>query len=388
MSIRTEILTSLSRVDAAEWDALAGEDDPFVEHAFLSALEESGSVGEGTGWMPHHILCRKDGRLVGAIPLYLKEHSYGEYIFDWGWAEAARRARIRYYPKLVSAVPFTPASGHRLLVAGGEESGAIIQALVERVYRVAKETRSSSIHFLFTTEAERRSLSEEFGFLPRLTYQFHWENRGFTNFEDYLSAFRSQARKQVRKERRLAAESGLTLRTVRGAELSREEWSALYRFYRRTAAHKHAIPYLTAAFFEMMPQKLAHRVVVALASEGKKPIAGALAFQKGKHLYGRYWGALITHEMLHFELCYYQLIEFAITEKLSRFEAGAQGEHKLKRGFLPSPTYSAHWIQHPALSQAISDYLPREALAVKEEMRFLAEHGPFPRVPRAEEKGA
>ncbi len=367
-------------MDAAEWDALAGADDPFVEHAFLSALETSGSVGRGTGWDPLHVLVRRGGHLVGAAPLYAKSHSYGEYIFDWGWASAAQRAGIRYYPKLLSAVPFTPATGRRLLVANDATQGVVVDALVDGIHALAEQIRASSIHWLFLTAHEHTALAARPECLARLTYQFHWSNPGYASFDDYLGSMRSAARKEVRRERRKAAESGLDIRTKLGTELTSAEWQALFRFYADTAARKGAIAYLTRGFFAEVRRTIPHRVVVALASRGDEPVAGALAFQKGKQLFGRYWGALDDFEALHFELCYYQLIEFAIASGLVRFEAGAQGEHKLKRGLLPSPTYSIHWIRHPGLAEAIAEFLPRETQAVEEEMRFFAEHSPFKRV--------
>jgi uncharacterized protein len=380
--MQIEITPGLAEISATDWDALAGEDDPFLEHAFLLALETSGSVGPKTGWTPHHLLCRehKTGPLLGAIPLYLKDHSYGEYIFDWGWAGAAKRAGIRYYPKLLSAIPFTPATGQRILAGDPQKPAA--KALIQAARAETERLGASSLHFLFTTAEERTALAKEHGLLPRLTYQFHWESRGYQSFEDFLKSLRSEARKQIRKERATARESGLRLHTKRGPEMSEAEWRSLYRFYRQTAAEKGAIPYLTPRFFEEIRQKLPQRVVVAFASRGEEPLAGALAFQKGKNLYGRYWGSLVEASALHFELCYYQLIEFACVNGLQRFEAGAQGEHKLKRGFLPSPTYSAHWIRHAGFSEAIADYLAREAEATEAEISMLSEHGPFPRGPR------
>src|SRR6266700_3756763 len=349
--IETEVLSSISRVEAAAWDALAGDDDPFLEHAFLNALELSESVGAAAGCVPRLVVARQAGRLVGAVPLYLKTNSYGEFIFDWGWAEAAQRAGIRYYPKLVAAVPFTPATGHRLLVAPGADAAGVTRALVRAVEQVATDERASSIHFLFCTEAEKDALAEAH-YAPRLSMQFHWENRRpevFTDFDDYLSIFRSRNRKQVRKERAAAAAHGLTFRTATGAELDDRDWTALYRFYSTNVARHHGIEYLQPAFFEVARRTLSQRLVATLAYRGGTPVAGTVNFEKGRHLYGRYWGCLEEYQMLHFELCYYRLIERAIERRCTRFEAGAQGEHKLKRGLLPSFTHSAHWIRHPQL---------------------------------------
>lgn len=377
--LTVQIIPSLADVDPAEWDALAGDDDPFLEHAFLAAFETSRSVGKGTGWDPLHVVVRRAGKLVAAAPLYAKSHSYGEYIFDWGWASAAQRAGIRYYPKLLSAVPFTPATGRRLLVEGGATRGPVFEALLAGIHAVADQLGVSSIHWLFLSADEHAALAERAGFLARTTYQFHFTNPGYASFDDYLGAMRSAARKEVRRERRKAAESGLTLATKRGTELTDAEWKALFRFYTDTAARKGAIAYLTQRFFEEVRCTLPHRVVAALASRGDEPVAGALAFHKGRQLFGRYWGASDDFEALHFELCYYRLIEFAIEHRIARFEAGAQGEHKLKRGLLPSPTYSIHWIRHPGLAEAIAEYLPRETRSVEAEMDYFAEHSPFRR---------
>ena len=385
--MRLQVIDALSQLSEPDWNALVSPDDPFTTYAFLRALEDSGSVGQGSGWQPMHVVAYDDTLLVGAIPLYLKTDSYGEYIFDWGWANASQRAGIRYYPKLTSAIPFTPATGRRLLLHP-QAPPETVDTLVQGLQDLAEKTKASSIHALFLTKEEQDALSPK-GFLPRLTYQFHWENKvgsGYQDFDDFLQHFRSSIRKQTRKERRQAAASGLTLCVKRGSELNEAEWAALFHFYRHTAQDKHAIPYLTKKFFDLLRGPLMPYVVASLGLKGETPVAGSLAFQKGKHLYGRYWGCLESHEALHFELCYYQLIDFCIKHKLTRFEAGAQGEHKLKRGFLPSPTYSAHWLRHPGFAQAIADFLERETSAVQEEMAALLPHGPFHREGEPEEK--
>jgi predicted N-acyltransferase len=374
-----EVVHSISEVSAAAWDAVAGEDDPFLVHAFLAALEASGAVGEDAGCVPRFVLARQGGRLVGAVPLYLKDNSYGEFIFDWSWSNAAHRSGIRYFPKLVAAIPFTPASGRRLPVAPGADEDAVAAALLRRVREVADEERASSIHFLFCSEAEKDRLGAE-RFYPRLSMQFHWHNRAgrpFESFDDYLSTFRSRNRKQVRKEREAAAGHGLTFRTATGAELDAREWKALHRFYKANVARHHGIAYLPPAFFEVARQTLGHRLVATLAYKGSEPVAGTVNFEKGRHLYGRYWGCLTDYDMLHFELCYYRLIERAIERRCTLFEAGAQGEHKLKRGLVPSFTHSAHWIRHPGLSEAIGDFIRTESEAVATEVRLYAEHTPF-----------
>jgi uncharacterized protein len=384
-----EVLESLRGVTATEWDALVPPNDPFTTHAFLGALEESGCVGPGTGWVPRHVVLRgASGALVGAMPLYLKDDSYGEYIFDWAWAEAAHGAGMPYYPKLVSAVPFTPATGARLLVKPGRPRGPVVSRLIEGARTLAAQEDASSIHLLFLTESELAEVGEGWcaelggamdGFLPRLSYQFNWQNRGYRDFEHYLAAFRSPARKQVRRERRRLAGSELQLVTLQGAELDDAQWQALWSFYRDTTSRKWGQAYLNEGFFQRLRSELSQHVWATLAQVGDRVVAGALLLQRGQHLYGRYWGALEDHDGLHFELCYYRPIELCIQQGWTRFEAGAQGVHKLKRGLLPGMTYSAHWIADPALRQGVAEYVLREALVVKREVRRLDEHGPFRR---------
>jgi len=394
-ALRVEVLSSVAGVDAAAWDALAGDHNPFVEHGFLRALEDSGSVGAGTGWLPAHIIVSDAdvsgaglgdrlagpagrGRLRAAMPLYLKTDSYGEYIFDWAWADAAQRAGLSYYPKLVAAVPFTPVPGPRLLLEAGADAPELRALLLAAARRLAVDTECSSVHMLFC-QAEERAVAVEQGYLSRRTYQFHWSNAGYADFDGYLGAFRSPARKAVRRERARAAASGLRFETLPGAELSSEQWDALYAFYQDTTSRKWGQAYLTRDFFELLRSRLAHRVLVTLARDGKRPVAGALCLQKGRNLYGRYWGCLERFDALHFELCYYRPLEYCIAEGLDRFEAGAQGLHKLKRGLLPVATHSAHYLEHPGLRRAVALYVDRERVALREEMDTLARHGPFKR---------
>jgi predicted N-acyltransferase len=380
--IELQVVDNVTSVAAAEWDRLAGDDDPFLAHAFLAALEASGSVGARAGCEPRIVLARDGAKLVGAVPLYLKTNSYGEFIFDWSWANAAHRAGVRYYPKLVAAIPFTPATGHRLPVLptlDAPDAAAVRAALVRGAREVADAEKASSIHFLFCTESEKQVLAEA-GFFPRLSMQFHWHNRPerpFESFEDYLSTFRAQNRKQVRKERRVAAEHGLTFRTATGAELEPRDWEALRAFYVENVDRHGGHAYLSAEFFEIARQTLADRWVSSLAYHGGKPVAGTINFEKGAHLYGRYWGCLADFQMLHFELCYYQLIDRAIAKRQTLFEAGAQGEHKLKRGLGPAFTHSAHWIRHPGLADAIGSFVEREAQAVEAEVPGYAAPLPF-----------
>ncbi len=369
---------------ATEWDALAGDDNPFLEHAFLAALESSESVCTDAGCLPLFVVARDrpGAPVIGAVPLYLKTNSYGEFIFDWSWASAAHRAGLRYYPKLVAAVPFTPVTGQRLLLAPGLSPAGAAEAtaaLLRGVQQAAAETRASSVHVLFCTEHESQTLAAA-SFFPRLSMQFHWHNRPdrpFENFDDYLGTFKSRNRKQVRKERAGAAAHGLTFRTATGNELDDRDWEALYRFYIANVDRHHGSAYLTAAFFRAVRATLPHRMVATLAYRGSTPVAGTVNFEKGRHLYGRYCGCSEDNAMLHFELCYYRLIERAIERRCTLFEAGAQGEHKLKRGLVPSFTHSAHWIRHADFAKAIAGYIAGEREAVAEQVRLYAQHTPF-----------
>ena len=382
IDLQVEIVERITDVDAPAWDRLTGDGDPFLEHAFLAALEASGSVGARAGCLPRLVLARTGGRLVGAVPLYLKSNSYGEFIFDWGWANAAHGAGVRYYPKLVAAIPFTPVTGYRLPIdpdLAGADRAAVTEALLGATRALADEERASSVHFLFCTDGEKGLLAGH-DYLPRLSMQFHWHNRAerpFESFDDFLSTFRSRNRKQVRKEREVAAAHGLTFRTATGAELEPGDWRALHAFYLANVGRHGGIPYLKERFFEVARATLAHRLVATLAYRGSEPVAGTINFEKGPHLYGRYWGCLEDFQMLHFELCYYRLIERAIERRCTLFEAGAQGEHKLKRGLAPAFTHSAHWIRDPALWEAIAAFIRREAADVAAEARFYDQHSPF-----------
>jgi hypothetical protein len=379
MGLRIEFVSQIESIAASEWDALVGDDDPFVEHAFLLALEHSGSVGEGSGWLPLHVLAREDGRLVGALPLYVKLHSYGEYIFDWRWAAASERAGLRYYPKLVSMVPFTPATGRRVLYAADVDPGEVTRALVQGALTAREETKASSLHLLFLSEQERDRLAPLPELMARETLQFHWHNDDYASFDDYLERFRAPLRKQVRRERRQVSEAGLEVRVLTGPELQARDWRALYAFYVGTCERRGSGPYLTRAFFDLLQKTHAQRVVAVLAYRAGAPVAGTLNFEKGGHLYGRYWGCSEEHPALHFECCYYSLIERAITRGMRRFEAGAQGTHKLRRGLMPVAIHSLHQMAHPALRDALATHLPREIEATREEMAQLAMHGPFKR---------
>ena len=379
MELKT--VRQISEVAEGAWDALVGNDDPFVEHAFLAALESSGSVGRGTGWDPTHLLAYEGDSLVGALPLYAKGDSWGEFIFDFQWARAAQSAGIRYYPKLVAMVPYTPATGRRFL-ARDEDLARVVPFLLEGAIELATAHRCSSVHLLYLNETERTIVADTGHFAARTSLQFHWENEGYADFDAYLASFRAPSRKQVRKERRTVAESGARVRVIEGPDLGDKEWRALEVFYRMNVARHGSAAYLTPGFFAALRtnKKLASRVVACIAFDASdEPIGGSLNFEKGKRLYGRYWGTTSDQEMLHFECCYYQLIERAITRGLSHFEAGAQGHHKLKRGLLPAPIHSAHWIADTRLRAGIEAYLPEEAQAVRHEMAMMAAEGPFKR---------
>lgn len=376
-----ELSEGILSIPAADWDGVACPEvqgggrpvDPFTTHRFLAALERSGSVGQGTGWTPRPLVLRLDGRVVGAAPVYVKSHSQGEYIFDHGWADAWERAGGRYYPKLQIAVPFTPATGPRFL--GPDEARAPLARAVESV---CAQNGLSSAHTTFCTEAEAEGLAAQ-GWLHRVTEQFHWESRGYGSFADFLSDLSSRKRKMIRKEREGALASGLAVHRLTGADLRPEHWDAFWAFYQDTGGRKWGRPYLTRAFFDEIHRTMADDVLLVLAYDGARPVAGALNFIGRETLYGRYWGCVEDHPFLHFELCYYQAIDWAIEAGLTRVEAGAQGEHKLARGYLPSQIHSAHWITDPSFRRAVADYLTAERRSVDHDIEVMTAYGPFRR---------
>ncbi len=373
--------SGVSDLAPADWDALVDGDDPFLEHAFLAALERSGSVGPDTGWEPRILVAHQGSRPVGAVPLYLKYDSMGEFIWDFAWAHGAQNAGIRYFPKLVAAAPFTPAGGRRLLVHPGADRHVVAATLGTGLRMVADKTGASSIHVLFCREDELALLAPA-GFVARASYQFQWANRQpdrYRSFDDYLGEFRSRNRKQVRHERAVASSHGLRIVTALGSELDDRAWNALDRFYRSTVDQYGNVAFLTPAFFAEIRRTHAHRLLAVLAYRDDEPVAATTSFVRGKRLYGRYWGSAEPLPMLHFELCFYRLIEYAIAHGLDGFEGGAGGEQKLKRGLLPRRTFSAHWIRHRVLAQAIADYVEQEAETVREEMRAHLDSSPFAR---------
>lgn len=374
------VLAGVTEVSAAAWDALVDDNDPFLEHAFLAALERSGSVGPGTGWEPRILVARQGEALVGAVPLYLKDDSMGEFIWDFAWAQGSHSAGIPYFPKLVAAVPFTPAASHRLMVHPGAQRARVARALAQGLRDVAEDTDASSIHVLFCLEEELAELESE-GFVARASHQFHWTNRPspYGGFDDYLGEFRSRMRKQVRHERAVVSDYGLRIVTSPGSDLDDRSWDALDHFYRSTVDRYGNVASLTPEFFAEIRRTHADRLLAVLAYRGDEPIAGTINFTRGNRVCGRYWGSAEHLPLLHFELCFYRLIEHAIANRLGTFEGGAGGEQKLARGLLPRRTFSAHWIRHPGLAHAIGDYIVREAKAVQAEILACLDHSPFAR---------
>ena len=378
MSLTVQVHVGIDTVGEAAWNALADPTgDPFVSYEFLHACEASRSAVRHTGWAAQHLTLNDgDGRLLGAMPLYLKGHSQGEYVFDHAWADAYMRAGGRYYPKLLSAVPFTPVTGPRLLIAPGADGDLVRSALIQGALQLAESLRVSSLHVTFPTETDWRAL-EDHDLLLRQDQQFHWQNRGYASFDDFLAALSSNRRKTIRRERR-EAQAGLDIRVLTGTDLTEAAWDAFFAFYMDTGDRKWGRPYLTRAFFSQIGETMADRIALVMAYRDGRPIAGALNLIGAEALYGRQWGCIEDVAFLHFELCYYQAIEFAIARGLQRVEAGAQGEHKIARGYLPARVRSAHWIADPALRTPVARYLDQERPAVEAEMAALeAEYSPY-----------
>ncbi|MDQ7070722.1 MAG: GNAT family N-acetyltransferase [Rhodobacterales bacterium] len=383
-AVEIQILTSLAQIDAQEWDACANPcgdarpTDPFTTHRFLIALEDSGSVGEGTGWQPHYLVARLDGKVIAVAPMYGKSHSQGEYIFDHNWAHGYEHAGGKYYPKLQIAVPFTPATGRRLLTRSGyEEMGQ--SALIQGAIQVAAENHLSSLHITFCT-ANEATAGVEMGLLRRTSQQFHWVNQDYQTFDGFLASLSSRKRKSIRKERARANDFGGEILCLTGDEILPEHWDAFWHFYQDTGARKWGTPYLTRAFFDIAHRDMRDDILLVLARRDGKYVAGALNFIGKSSLYGRYWGCVEDHPYLHFELCYYRAIDFAIDHKLATVEAGAQGEHKLSRGYLPVETHSLHWISDPGFRDAVAKSLEAERKAVEEDIEVLTAYGPFKKV--------
>jgi len=363
------VVDSLAGVDPQEWNALAGP-QPFVRHEFLSALIETGCASRASGWLPQFLLLRRAGALVAAMPLFAKSHSYGEYVFDWAWADAHERHGVEYYPKLLCAVPFTPVRGMRLLAGSDAQRAALIAAALE----LAKQT--SSLHVLFPTEHEAALLASH-GLMLRRTVQFHWTNDGYADFEAFLARMSHGRRKNIRQERRRVREAGVACRLLEGGAITERDWDFFNRCYRRTYAAHRSSPYLNLEFFLRMGTGLAGNITMVVAEKNGSRIAAALFLHDGESLYGRYWGALEHVPLLHFECCYYQAIEYAIARKLRFFEGGAQGEHKLFRGLLPVETLSAHWLADARFARAVESFLAREGPGIARYVDELCDHTPF-----------
>ena len=376
-----KVVGSLSEIKGAAWDACANPEpslaNPFVGHAFLKALEDAGTVGITAGWLPRHlVLDDGQGGVSACAPCYVKTHSQGEYVFDHGWAEAYTQAGGRYYPKLQIAVPFTPVPGPRLLVKPGATAAADEQVLAAAAIELAEQAGLSSIHVTFLDRPAQDRLST-LGFLPRTGQQFHWHNQGYENFAQFLETFASRKRKAVRRERLEALSQGITIEHITGADITEAHWDAMFEFYLDTSNRKWGRPYLNRAFFSLLGAAMREKCLLIFAKLGGRYIAGALNIIGGDCLYGRYWGAIEQHPALHFEICYYQAIDYAIANRLARVEAGAQGEHKLARGYLPVDTYSAHWIAGPGLRRAVARYLDQERRAVALDTVELTGMGPY-----------
>jgi uncharacterized protein len=363
------LIDTLRGVDPRAWNALAGE-HPFLRHEFLHALHETGCACEHTGWSPHYLTLWQNTSLVGAMPLYAKSHSYGEYVFDWSWADAYHRHGLSYYPKLLGAIPFSPVIGPRLLARDEATRGLLLRTALQ----LARDV--SSLHVLFPVESEAREMQAQ-GMMLRRSVQFHWENRGYANFEEFLSDLASAKRKKIRQERRRVQETGVRLRRLVGADIRDEHWSFFTRCYNNTYRAHRSTPYLNLEFFRRLGDALSEHVLMVLAELDGKPIASALNIFSPTTLYGRYWGSIAHVPLLHFEVCYYQVLEFCIERGIRVFEGGAQGEHKLARGFLPTQTWSAHWLARPEFADAVESFLARESTGIERYVDELNEHSPF-----------
>jgi predicted N-acyltransferase len=375
MNYRTRIISSLAEIGAAAWDALIkaqADANPFLCYAFLHALHETGCASEQSGWQPQYLTLWQDGQLAAALPLYLKFHSYGEYVFDWAWADAYQRNGLEYYPKLLSAIPFTPVSGSRLLARDAATSAALVQAL--KVLQAQSDV--SSTHILYPTEAQAQLLKDA-GFMLRSGVQFHWINAGYRDFEDFLATLEQKKRKNIRAERRKVAEAGVSFRHIRGTQATEADWRFFNRCYAHTYAEHRSTPYLNLDFFQRIGATMAQHILLIVAERNGVPIASSLLIHDDHTLYGRYWGALEYVPCLHFETAYYQPLEFCIAHRIECFEGGAQGEHKMARGFLPQKTWSAHWLAHPAFADAIERFVQRESDGIESYIDKLNVHDPF-----------
>tara|TARA_R110002072_G_scaffold89232_6_gene200024 strand:+ start:14585 stop:15760 length:1176 start_codon:yes stop_codon:yes gene_type:complete len=386
MAYSIKAVSSIREIGQSDWDSAANPYlidpdcgipfDPFLSYHFLLALEESGSAAAETGWAPYHLALEDDGKTLGLVPMYLKSHSQGEYVFDYNWADAFQRAGGRYYPKLQISVPFTPATGRRILTANSSKSDEHTEYLISGVMQVAKKLEVSSVHATFATREQYDQLGK-LGFLQRTHQQFHWLNDGYTCFEDFLAALSAKKRKNIRRERRGANENGIEIERLTGSDIEEQHWDAFYQFYTDTGNRKWGTPYLTRAFFSMVGETMADNILLVMCKREGRYVAGAINFIGSDCLFGRNWGCIEHHPFLHFEVCYYQAIEFAIERGLKRVEAGAQGTHKLARGYLATHTYSAHWIVNESFSEAVRHFLDQERAYIDEEIDYMEAHSPF-----------
>lgn len=376
--MRVTVHDGIDAIGRDAWNKLAGDAYPFLKHEFLYAAEASGSVCRASGWQPRHLaLHDDDGQLRAAVPLYQKDHSWGEFVFDWAWANAYERAGLNYYPKLVSAVPHTPAASTRLLLRDSDDRRAA-NALISAAVALADDRGCSSVHFLFPS-AEQVPLFEDAGLKLRKDCQFHWHNRGYADFDEFLATFSSAKRKKARRDRRRVHEAGISFQRLSGHELTSDDWHSVYRLISRTFMRRGSLPYYNLAFFETIGRTLPDNVLVILATDAVGPVAVAVFFVANDTLYGRYWGSAGDYNALHFETCYYQGIEYCIDHKIGTFEPGTQGEHKISRGFLPQATWSAHWLAHPEFFSAIGAYVDEEARHIDRYMRAVDDHSPYRR---------
>lgn len=371
-----KVLTSISEIPGSSWNSVSGTANPFLRHEFLSALENNQCVGQNHGWLPRHLAAFEQDQLLGAVPMYLKDNSYGEFVFDWSWADAYQRAGLPYYPKSVVAVPYTPATGPRILTAAEASKDKIAPRLIELARAWSESENLSSLHWLFTDTDDTRRLKEQ-GLLMRMGCQFHWQNQGYRDFEDYLSRFNSRKRKKVRRERRYVEQAGIDIRVVHGHEASDEELAVMYEFYRTTFDKKWGHATLNLGFFREIATTMGDQLVLIIASKDHRIVAGAICLRSNDTLYGRHWGCYEEYHSLHFEACYYQGIDYCIERGLASFEPGAQGEHKISRGFMPTPTWSAHWIADPRFREIIGRFLDQETAGMYEYMEELSERSPF-----------
>jgi predicted N-acyltransferase len=374
--MRFRVTESIEVIASEQWNALEGTDNPFLRYEFLLALERHGCIGAHVGWLPRYLFAQDEQNgLIGAVPLYLKYNSFGEFVFDWSWANAWERAGGRYYPKLVVAVPFSPVAGSRLLLRPGvEEIGA--NALIEKVMALAKEWRVSSLHWLFSSQKDTERLAA-CGLLRRQGYQFHWHNRGYRDFDEFLETLTSKRRKEIKRERHQVKKQGIEVKVIHGNEATDLEWCAMHQFYRATFDAKGNYPVLTLPFFKSLGLTMGSSVVLALATRSSDLIAGAMYLRNENTLYGRYWGCAETLRGMHFELCYYRGLEYCIEHRLQCFEPGAQGEHKISRGFLPTVTWSAHWLSDSGFHAVVADFLEQERKMVRNAMAELGGHSPY-----------